>query len=1106
MSSCDESSTSSEIDEHSDTEDSSILDPNLNSEGKSQNKSEISLNIKFKSNYKEELLNLPHIRDEWYNEKYANVSIPQLETLGTIVYMISSRNQIVQQTESLHNKKLIMAWSNIKNMSDTEFPGIIQKFFKAGYKIRNYKPTFYSMLNPTANSVSYLQQFRHDYPTGRAVFHYVGCGFPPISNEGLFIRSELGETKKLISFYDLFSQLKTPSFFIFDCENAGLVIDCFKNVEDKLKGTVHSASNWFCLCATSKNEKIPFDSFIPQDFLSTVLLSPVPIAILSHILKHYNTTFKQSPLDFIQKLVKEKDNDLQNIIENVAEAVSADFLPQSMFSTLFRREIFVRTMFRRFIIAQFLLVNYAVTPVSYPYLPAMYNHNLWQTWEAQVDMWLSKTLNVSPFSFVTFFASFSKSLQSKINYSLSSNKVEKSLLDASLCQTEKGESFVTISQYLCLDKENRTTVSMLIPFQEWFEAFLIMPKKISKSEISVEEFHSFLFIILTCLHTSINVLTGIGWKNDLSNLINLTVDNKYPEQTRSLCCCVVSSLFSHFRFARQVVKEKKIIQKIESCLLASSPIMTLWLLLMIKRAFSFLSLNKSNPKFQFIVNELTKSASEEVRSAAVSCLALFCDERNLLPIYSSIYCLFDCSYLVRMQYLLLAIRATASFPQKTFNFDQKIEFNNFKDIEKYFLKMDEIDDVYEISSKIENKKIQLDFIPFIIEYFCKDPDKRVSGLAKTTKEQFISGTEKIAIPFGIKEGEVDDFTIVELEKNIDKYKIPSDSFNLFKSATEQLISGKMWKIIEPEADIEQKESDPVFILTTGTFVQVAHSTLQGKVPVKLCYFKDNICVGCSDGSVQILGDDHEIKSNFVATNNSLITDMVCVDDSLVVCSSDGSVSVWPENAKKKPFYKFRASGNYLNDDPLYCSNNKFKRNSIATCRGTEICFWDLIKLKLTNEFSFNEKSSAINYSFNSENILYVGGSNGTISTFDIRSGLISSIKMESEVINISTAIGESDVYYTAHSNGQMFRIGVTSGKFEEISGGKGPLNDFSLHPSNKIMASCPIDSEPFVFSTKGQMMYRMPVMQNSVIAAMHQKTPIMTFANKQGEIHSFQMI
>ena len=818
----------------------------------------------------DEILNRPiklaHLNENMYKNKQQSSDLPELETLGSVIYCVSSRSQIVHSKEMNEDTPFFLAWANMQSTTDTEFPVLVQNFFKSGYKNFTVEPNFCGLLNPTRKSIQYLSSFRHDYPSGRAVFHYVGQGFPPLGEKGIYTFKNsssflANHGSLLISYENLFYHISAPSVFIFDCDNAGIVIDKFKSAEDRLIDQNQQNSNslnatqlsspfslppkylferdelsdWFCLCATSHGEKLPSEPLLPKDFLSVALLTPVPLAILCHILRNYKTTFNETPLDNLNNYLKAEDPQnlkyLTDVLNNVVESVAADYLTPRLFLIFFRRESFIATIYRNFILAQYLLIQFSVHPISHPYLPPMWSHSSWSQLESFLDMWVLRKTSPSPFTSSFYFNSLSYTFTSLV----SKNKVDiikKSLLSSvSSIPFSKDNldefrlPFRSLAKYAFTSQNNRSNLTSLINFDSYMDLFFSFPEIVEKCNsinkpIStlISGFHALCYIILSCLATDQACLISVPKSIDKADsIINLLFTNTLQPLTKTLIAAIITILQRPIRKMKNSLLSFSLFTKIQNVLYNSEPYLMLWYILLLKRTYSFQCVSKqvydsTNIEYQLL--NLLFHSSEEIRAASISALSLFCIDKEHAKhiVFSVMICIFDTSFYVRNQILLLVIRSLVShvhiyeneyldyLNMKSINEESndllkqilkmKGEYQLFKDNLKTF-----IDRTQEIASDYsETTFTQLLF--FVVNYFTSDPNKTVKENALHAKDVFLQKKDPsmISLTLNLQEGTTDEFTLASLDKTNNERDFPSDSDALFNACLEQLIQSNCYEI------------------------------------------------------------------------------------------------------------------------------------------------------------------------------------------------------------------------------------------------------------------------------------------------------------------------
>ena len=1104
---------------------------------------------------------LPFICESEYQNVSQNTDIPELEPLGTIIFCISKRSQIVQNKENNQNEPLIVAWSNMKFTTDTEFSVIIPNFFKNGYRFNQKEPTFYPMIDPTVKAMENLSLFRHDFQNGRAVFHYVGQGFPPITSEGIYSHPENGRTTLLTTFQSLFTNIRTPSLFVFDCENAGIVINSFKATEDNLTEGSQTAANrfpiaskyliekedwsdWFCLCATSPGERLPIDPILPKDFLSTALLTPISIAILCHILKHYKTSFKTSPLDYINSIIKDSKKEgidhLTEILISVTECIAADYLTPRLFMLFFRREPFVRTLFRRFVLAQFLLHQYSVHPISHPYLPPMWNHSSWVQWETALDMWISQKTLPSPFSSAFFFHSMAVTFTSAVLQGKAST-TKKSLLTCASCIPSDDPfgklALVPLAIYAADSQLNRSNITSTINFTTFMEILLEMPNRIEKAlkdkqqtTTLILDFHALCYIIVSALHTDLNTLVGFPKNVNIEPLISLTMNPLIPASTRTLATAILTILQKPMKSLREPFTSPSFYEKLQNVLCVSDSSLTLWYLLLMKRAHGFLSVCSEidNTSLELCVNLLLFHNTPEVRAAAISALSLFCidQEQTARIMFSLIFSLFDCSYIVRNQVLLLVIRCLSShLPVNASQFEQSIQATSFNDImmqlmstKTHFSKYSADFQAFIQETKTAVKEGDLiKMLCFIISYLLFDPNKIVVDNAQKAKELFIAKNEKsaIAIPLEMQEGKTDEFLIASTENSTSETEFASDSDALFKAATDQLVRSGMWQPIElhpAPPTLYPAVKLPSQIPYPNAAVTTAHSTLQGTFPLRATYMGDELIVATNNKNIYFLNQDLQPRQK-IKLSAAETCDIRSMNDNLIVSTADGCVHIWHE---QRPTISFRAGAAYQSQSLIQlAAPSPVNPALISTARNASpVALWDISVQRMLGEWSsISSPASALQMDQEQQYVGYLGCANGSIAQMDFRVDMmlqptkIIAANGSDRILRIGSFLDDSYSIYAGTAGGRIIKWDTRTEKLQAIISNRGQLASFSIHqPSNTFFTS-PTNGQPWISSKNGDILVKIQNVppQGSIIAT-HKTHAVATLICSNGEMFAYQMV
>uniref|UniRef100_A0A673UQT6 Regulatory associated protein of MTOR complex 1 n=1 Tax=Suricata suricatta TaxID=37032 RepID=A0A673UQT6_SURSU len=250
-------------------------------------------------------------------------------------------------------------------------------------------------LDPTVDEVKKLcTSLRRNAKEERVLFHYNGHGVPrPTVNGEIWVFNKNYTQYIPLSIYDLQTWMGSPSIFVYDCSNAGLIVKSFKQFalqrEQELEVAAinpnhplaqmplpPSMKNCIQLAACEANELLPMIPDLPADLFTSCLTTPIKIA-LRWIPGRLND--RRTPL-----------GELNWIFTAITDTIAWNVLPRDLFQKLFRQDLLVASLFRNFLLAERIMRSYNCTPVSSPRLPPTYMHAMWQAWDLAVDICLSQ--------------------------------------------------------------------------------------------------------------------------------------------------------------------------------------------------------------------------------------------------------------------------------------------------------------------------------------------------------------------------------------------------------------------------------------------------------------------------------------------------------------------------------------------------------------------------------------------------------------------------------------------------------------------------------------------------------------------------------------------
>lgn len=132
----------------------------------------------------------------------------------------------------------------------------------------------------------------------RVLFHYNGHGVPkPTANGEIWVFNRSYTQYIPLSIYDLQTWMWSPSIYVFDCSNAGMIVDAFQQFADQhqreyeqlmaqsrnaLPPQMTPAPNFkqcIQLAACATNQILPMNSELPADLFTACLTTPIKVIV-----------------------------------------------------------------------------------------------------------------------------------------------------------------------------------------------------------------------------------------------------------------------------------------------------------------------------------------------------------------------------------------------------------------------------------------------------------------------------------------------------------------------------------------------------------------------------------------------------------------------------------------------------------------------------------------------------------------------------------------------------------------------------------------------------------------------------------------------------------
>ncbi|GFO38269.1 regulatory-associated protein of mtor [Plakobranchus ocellatus] len=272
-------------------------------------------------------------------------------------------------------------------------------------------------LDPTVDEVKKLcTSLRRNAKEERVLFHYIGHGVPkPTSNGEIWVFNKTYTQYIPLSLYDLQIWMGSPSIYVFDCSNAGIIIDLFKTFTDQREqeaatsGQINpeqsvpsSIKNSILLAACGSTEHLPMNPDLPADLFTSCLTTPIKVALRWYVLQN-RSLVPGLTMEMVDKIPGQLNDrrtmlgELNWIFTAITDTIAWNSLPRELFQKLFRQDLLVASLFRNFLLAERIMRSYNCVPISNPKLPPTHQHPMWHAWDLALDLCLQQ-LTVKPIS------------------------------------------------------------------------------------------------------------------------------------------------------------------------------------------------------------------------------------------------------------------------------------------------------------------------------------------------------------------------------------------------------------------------------------------------------------------------------------------------------------------------------------------------------------------------------------------------------------------------------------------------------------------------------------------------------------------------------------
>uniref|UniRef100_A0AAU7B9E9 Raptor n=1 Tax=Pyrrhocoris apterus TaxID=37000 RepID=A0AAU7B9E9_PYRAP len=302
-------------------------------------------------------------------------------------------------------------WIDPLSMSPNKALEAIGQNLQKQYERWQPRARYKTSLDPTVEEVKKLcTSLRRNAKEERVLFHYNGHGVPkPTANGEIWVFNRMYTQYIPLSIYDLQTWMGAPSIYVYDCSNAGIIVNLFKQFaeqhekdyeqlsqQNRLTSPPPNFKNCIQLAACSSNQILPMNPDLPADIFTACLTTPIKIALKWFYMQNNARLMPDVTLEHIDKIPGQLNDrrtmlgELNWIFTAITDTIAWNILPRELFQKLFRQDLLVASLFRNFLLAERILRSYDCTPVSSPSLPQTYQHSMWDAWDLALDLCLAQ--------------------------------------------------------------------------------------------------------------------------------------------------------------------------------------------------------------------------------------------------------------------------------------------------------------------------------------------------------------------------------------------------------------------------------------------------------------------------------------------------------------------------------------------------------------------------------------------------------------------------------------------------------------------------------------------------------------------------------------------
>ncbi|XP_064606975.1 LOW QUALITY PROTEIN: regulatory-associated protein of mTOR-like [Liolophura sinensis] len=526
----------------------------------------------------------------------------------------------------------------------------LQKQYERWQPRARYKQS----LDPTVDEVKKLcSSLRRNAKEERVLFHYNGHGVPrPTVNGEIWVFNKSYTQYIPLSIYDLQSWMGSPSIYVYDCSNAGVIVESFKQFSQQREQEIESVtqnggqkspsqfSTKHCiqLAACGTNELLPMNPELPADLFTSCLTTPIKIALKWYVLQNTDKLVPGLTLDMVDKVPGQLNDrrtmlgELNWIFTAITDTVAWNTLPRAV-QRLFRQDLLVASLFRNFLLAERIMRSYNCTPVSSPNLPSTYQHPMWNAWDLALDQCLSQLPHLlesedTSFKHSPFFAEQLTAFQVWLSYGSESRSPPEQLpivLQVLLSQVHRLRALDLLGRFLDLGP---WAVSLALSVG-------IFPYVLKLLQSSARELRPLLvFIWAKILAVDSSCQADLVKDNGHKYFLSVLADPYMPAEHRTMAAFVLAMIVNEYQQGQEAALQGNLISICLEQLTDSHSQLRQWLAICLGKVWTQFDPARWCGVRDSAHEKLHKMLSDpipEVRAAAVFALGTFisnCTQRS----------------------------------------------------------------------------------------------------------------------------------------------------------------------------------------------------------------------------------------------------------------------------------------------------------------------------------------------------------------------------------------------------------------------------------------------------------------------------------------------